>query len=172
MREPSSHGTRGSLPRMGFRGCLLVLLALAGFTAPRDAGAQAITRFVRDTGHINFVTTGGSLRTADNDTNACAVGTSSSQMLSGIPAGTTIRKAYLYWGGSGTANDSSVTLNGSTVNASRTFTRTFNNGTAFQFFGDFADVTGIVTGNGTYTFGNLTVNTGAPWCGSQAVVGG
>src|SRR3954465_13623401 len=99
MREPSSRGIRGALPRTGSRGCLLALLALVAFGAARDAGAQAITRFVRDTGHINFVTTGGSLRTADNDTNACGVGTSSTQTLSGIPASTTIRKAYLYWGG-------------------------------------------------------------------------
>ena len=89
--------------------------------------------------------------------------------------GRTIRNAYLYWGGSGTTNDTSVSLNGTTVTATRTFTRTFNNGTAYQFFGDFADVTPIVTaagGNANYTFGNLTINTGAPWCASQAVVGG
>jgi uncharacterized repeat protein (TIGR01451 family) len=147
------------------------LLVFALFGA-RDAHAQTITRFVRDTGHINFVTTGGSLRNADNTTNACSINATSSQALSGIPVGTTIRNAYLYWGASGNAADTSVTLNGSAVTATRTFARTFNNGTAFNFFGAYADVTPLVAGNGTYTFGGLTVATGTPWCGSQAVTGG
>ncbi len=174
MREVSGTGIRG-LPvvRTGVRGCFFALLAcVLAFAGARDAHAQAITRFVRDTGHINFVTTGGSLRNADNNTNACTVNATSSQALTGIPAGTTIRNAYLYWGASGNAADTSVSLNGSTVTATRTFARTFNNGTAFNFFGAFADVTSLVTGNGTYTFGNLTVGTGTPWCGSQAVAGG
>lgn len=148
------------------------LACVLAFAGVRDAHAQTITRFTRDTGHINFVTTGGSLRNADNNTNACSVNATSSQALTGIPMGTTIRNAYLYWGASGNTADTSVSLNGSTVTATRTFARTFNNGTAFNFFGAFADVTPLVTGNGTYTFGNLTVGTGTPWCGSQAVVGG
>lgn len=174
MREVSGHGTRGLL----LRGCSLALLALALLLCGRDASAQAITRYARDTGNINFVTTGGSLRTRPNPattggTQACQVATSSSQMLSGIPAGRTVRAAYLYWGGSGASVDSSVQLNGFTVNASRTFTRTFvNGGTNYQFFGGFADVTNRVTGNGNYTFSNLTVSTGSPWCDSQAVVAG
>jgi trimeric autotransporter adhesin len=170
MREPSASGIRG----LKSYGCLFALLVLALFGA-NPAGAQAITRFARDTGNINFVTTGGSLRNSPNTGTPCTLNATSAQNLTGIPAGRTIRNAYLYWGGSGTTNDTSVTLNGSAVTATRTFTRTFNNGTAYQFFGDFADVTGIVTaagGNANYTFGNLTVNTGAPWCGSQAVVGG
>jgi len=177
MREPSSHGIRGSLARMGIRGCLLALLVFALFGA-NHASAQAITRFTRDTGHINFVSTGGSLRTQPNATeggNPCLVAASSSQNLSGIPLGTTIRNAYLYWGGSGTTNDSVVTFNGTTVNATRTFSRTVPfNSSNHGYFGDFADVTSIVaaTRNGTYTLSNLTVNTGNPWCGNSLVAGG
>ena len=37
------------------------------------------------------------------------------------------------------------------------------------YFGGFADVTSRVAGNGSYTFSGLTVNTGAPHCGSSAV---
>jgi trimeric autotransporter adhesin len=170
MRVPSSRGIRGS--RFSWvRGCLFVLAACA-LLGTRDAGAQAITRFARDTGNINFVTTGGSLRNAPNTTNACSVNTTSSQALAGIPANRTIRKAYLYWGASGNTADTTVTLNGNNVTASRTFTRTFNNGTAFNYFGGFADVTTLVAGNGNFTFGGLTVANGTPWCGSQAVVGG
>src|SRR3954471_20785716 len=105
MRKPSDHGIRG--PAFG-RGCLLALLALVGLGAVRDAGAQAITRFVRDTGNINFVTPGGSLR--NSSTNTCNVNATSTSALSGIPVGTTIRNAYLYWGGSGGSADTSVSL--------------------------------------------------------------
>ena len=56
MREVSGHGTRGLLSR----GCSLALLAIALLLCGRDASAQAITRYTRDTGNINFVTTGGS----------------------------------------------------------------------------------------------------------------
>jgi uncharacterized repeat protein (TIGR01451 family) len=169
MRVPSGRGTRGWTAR----GCLYALLALASFGAG-EVHAQAITRFARDTGNINFVTTGGSLRNSPNTGSPCAVNATSSQQLSGIPVGRTVRNAYLYWGGSGNSPDTTVTLNGNNVTASRTFTRTFNNGTAFNFFGGFADVTSIVAplGNANYTFGGLNVSTGNPWCGSQAVVGG
>src|SRR4029077_15936980 len=98
MSEPSGQGIRGRFLVSRSRGCLLALLVLAGLAGVRDAGAQAITRFVRDTGQINFVTTGGSLR--NSATNTCTLNTTSSQALSGIPNGTTIRNAYLYWGGS------------------------------------------------------------------------
>ena len=96
------------------------IVALLGASA---AHAQAITRFVRDTGNINFVSTGGSLR--NSDTNTCDVNATSTTALSGIPAGTTIRNAYLYWGGSGGTADTSVTFNGSPVTATRTFAATY-----------------------------------------------
>ncbi len=171
MREVSGHGTRGLLSR----GCSLALLAIALLLCGRDASAQAITRYTRDTGNINFVTTGGSLRNSPNTGTPCTVNSTSTQALSGIPAGRTVRAAYLYWGGSWTGSgsfDTSVTLNGNVVNATRTFSRTFDNGTDFPFFGGFAVVTNLVSGNGSYTFGGLTVHTGNPHCGSQAVVGG
>ena len=166
---PSVNGTRGERARGCFSAlAMLVLCALGAVTAQ----AQTITRYARDTGNINFVTTGGSLRNAPNTSNACSVNATSTQALSGIPALRTVRKAYLYWGASGNTADTTVTLNGSNVTASRTFARTFNNGTAFNFFGGFADVTALVSGNGSYTFGGLTVANGTPWCGSQAVTGG
>jgi uncharacterized repeat protein (TIGR01451 family) len=168
MKVPSGHGIRGLFGR----GCLFALLTFALLGA-NDADAQAITRFVRDTGNINFVTTGGSLRTQDNNGNACAVGPTSTMALSGIPVGTTIRNAYLYWGGSGGTADTSVTLNSSTVTATRTFASTYTGvSPSLPFFGAFANVTGIVTGNGNYTFGGLSVVTGSPHCDVSAVVSG
>src|SRR5689334_3357623 len=174
MRVPSVSGTRGERAR----GCLFALLAfacLSGLFGARAANAQSITRFVRDTGHINFVTTGGSLRSQDNNGNSCALNSTSTTALSGIPAGTTIRNAYLYWGGSGGTADTSVTFNGSTVTATRTFAATYTGVTpSLPFFGAFANVTGIVnaTRNGNYTFGGLTVVAGSPHCDVSAVVSG
>jgi hypothetical protein len=160
MREPSSGGIRSLLFKRS-RGCLLALLAIAGMFGAGDAGAQAITRFVRDTGNINFVTTGGALR--NSATNTCTLNATSTQTLSGIPVGATIRAAYLYWGGSGATaafNDTSVTLNGSAVTASRTFARIWNDGgTNYPFFGDFANVTNIVNAAG----GNASVRPRCRW---------
>jgi uncharacterized repeat protein (TIGR01451 family) len=145
--------------------------ALAPLAA--DAQQTAITRFARFTGNLNFVATGGSLRTQPNTGDPCAVGASSSQLLTGIPAGASIVAAYLYWGGSGAAADANVTLNGTPVAAQRTFAATFVNGaTSFPYFGGFADVTAQIVGNGLLTFSDLTVVTGAPHCGSSAVAAG
>ena len=159
------------------------LLALAALLEATPAFAQAqtpITRSQRFSGYINFVTTGGSLRTQSNTGDACALGATSTQALSGVPAGTTILAAYLYWGGSAsttgggaTVIDSSVTLNGATVNANRTFTATYDNaGTLLRYFGGVADVTSRVAGNGSFTFGGLTVNNGAPHCAVAGVTAG
>ena len=151
-------------------GCAIVALAVVPLAA--SAQQTPITRFARFTGTINFVATGGSLRTQPNTGDSCAVGASSTQTLAGIPAGASIVAAYLYWGGSGNV-DANVTLNGQAVAAQRTFTATFNNGgTNFPYFGGFADITSRITGNGALTFSGLTVQTGAPHCGSSAVVAG
>jgi uncharacterized repeat protein (TIGR01451 family) len=149
--------------------CVVTAVALVPFAAV--AQQTAIARYARFTGNINFVATGGSLRTSASD--ACAVGSSSTQTLTGIPAGAALVAAYLYWGGSGAAIDSNVALNGQPVAAQRTFTATFNNaGTNFPYFGGFADITSRISGNGSLTFSGLSVTTGAPHCGSSAVAAG
>jgi uncharacterized repeat protein (TIGR01451 family) len=157
----------------------LLLLLAASVLAPCYAQQTPITRSSRLLGNINFVVTGGSLRTQPDTSNSCAVGATSTQNLSGVPAGTTVIAAYLYWGGSATTTgstinvDTTVTFRGATVNANRTFTAGYNNGgTLLPFFGAVADVTALVTGNGSYTFGGLTVNTGAPHCSVAAVAAG
>jgi uncharacterized repeat protein (TIGR01451 family) len=162
-----------------FTALLLLLLAVLE-VAPAYAQTQTpIARSQRFSGNINFVATGGSLRTQPNTGDACAVATTSSQTLSGVPAGTSIVAAYLYWGGSTTTSggspvvDPTVSLNGASVTATRTFTAVYDNaGTLLPFFGAVADVTSRITGNGLYTFGGLSVNTGAPHCAVAAVTGG
>ncbi len=149
----------------------LAAACLLACAASADAQVAPITRSARFIGNIDFVTTGGSLRSSA--TNTCTVNSTSTAALSGIPSGSTIVAAYLYWGGSGPTVDPTVSFGGSNVTASRTFTTTFNNaGTNFPYFGGFANVTSRVTGNASFTFGGLTVNTGSPHCDSSAVVAG
>ena len=176
MREPSGYGIHGRSPGCPFslaRALARALAILALLAASAGVHAQAITRYVRDTGNINFVSTGGSLR--NSNTNTCNLNATSTTALSGIPAGTTIRNAYLYWGGSGGTADTTVTFNGNAITATRTFAATYTGVTpSLPYFGAFANVTSIVTTtrNGNYTFGGLTVVTGSPHCDVSAVVSG
>ncbi|MEM7077187.1 MAG: hypothetical protein AAF513_01040 [Pseudomonadota bacterium] len=144
------------------------------------ASADPISAAPRFTfaGNVDFAVTGGSLRNAPNTTNACSLDASDTALLSGIPVGATIRAAYLYWAGSGPTADNTVTFNGLTTTADRTFSEAFTDfGFNLQFFSGFADVTAQVTGNGSFTFADLTVtNTdlggGASYCSTQAVLSG
>jgi uncharacterized repeat protein (TIGR01451 family) len=129
-------------------------------------------------GNIQFTGIAGTLRSNPNSVNACSLNASGARALTTIPAGATVVAAHLYWAGSGTTVDSSVTFARSggpslAVTASRTFTETYLNGaTLLSFFSGYADVTSLVTGNATYTLSNLTVNNANPYCSSAAVVSG
>jgi uncharacterized repeat protein (TIGR01451 family) len=154
---------------------VLVLLAVGVVPAFGDTPVALYQSFA---GKINITGTGGTLRTNPDGTDSCSVTNSGSMQLSGLPAGATVRKAYLYWAGSGgdpaggVPADYNVTFNGTPVTADRTFTA--NGGSSRYFFGGVKDVTSQVTGNGIYTFADLTVQTadvpgGGPYC-SVAVV--
>jgi uncharacterized repeat protein (TIGR01451 family) len=153
---------------------LLSFAAFFGLMGAGDAFAQSFSTipYVRETGRVNFVTTGGSLR--NSATNTCTVTGSSTTALTGIPTGaTTIVGAYLYWGGSGNL-DSTVSFNNSTVTAQRTFSTTYSGvAPSLPFFGAMAEIpASLVNRNANNTFTALTVNTGAPHCDVSAVVGG
>ena len=159
----------------------LLGLALAAMVAlPGGAAAQALSLRQTWEGPIGYVTAATSIRTSPNNVDPCDVvaqNKSTSLTLSGIPAGATIRNAFLYWAGSystgTTVADYTVSLNNNNINATSTATSTFNNGgTPFEYFGARADVTNRVTGNGTYTLSGLRVHNDAPHCGSAGVVGG
>lgn len=130
-------------------------------------------------GNVNFAGTQKTIRTGSNQTSPCAVTNQSSWVtstLSGIPAGSTILRAHLYWAGSGAAADYSVAMEGrvsATVNAAanRRYTATAN---GYSYFGGAADVTSLIHagGNGTYRFRRLTVDTQSSLCQVQGVTGG
>ncbi|MEM8548459.1 MAG: hypothetical protein AAGF46_09900, partial [Pseudomonadota bacterium] len=153
-----------------------VLLCLVTWALAATAHAQtAVSLFESFAGDYDYAVIGGSLRNSPNSgpgANPCSVDATDSASLPLIPAGSNIVAAYLYWGGSGNTPDSQVTLNGAVINANRTFTDTFVLGTTYNFFGGFADVTALVTPTSgqNFTFGGLTVTTGAPFCAVQAVL--
>lgn len=144
---------------------LLVLSAL-------NLYAEPIAPYESFAGNINFVTAGNTLRTSATDTCAVTTGPVSASVV-GVPGGSTIQKAYLYWAGSGSTADNTVTFAGSTINAERSFTDTFSfGGTDYDFWQNYADVTTQVTGNGSYAISNMAVNNGAPHCAVSAVYAG
>lgn len=156
---------------------LAALLLCAGW-AKADTPIAVFKSF---RGNINFAGTERTIRTAANADNPCSVyssGTSVTSTVAGIPSGATVISAQLYWAGSGTTGDYTVTFEGTSITAdkSRQYTST-TIGAGYTYFSGAADVTAQVTGktggpNGTYTFSGLTVNTGDPWCSAQGVLGG
>lgn len=168
------------------RGWRLPLVVVCVWALLMSAGSARATPVVLNgsyAGYINFVTTGGTLRTQADGVDPCAVTTGPvAATLSGIPAGSTIARAFLYWGGSGLTNDTTVTLDGSGVTVARSFSDFYSQGSFnnLSYFGNVADVTNIVSvkGNGSYSFDGLTVtNTngggaGETYCQSAAVAAG
>jgi MSHA biogenesis protein MshQ len=152
-----------------------LLLALAGPAARADTTVQQYKSF---RGQVNFTGTVETMRTQQNSSynnSSCSITGSISAKLSGVPAGATILSAQLYWTGSGTTADYSVTFDNVRVDATRQYSsRTVGNG--MYYFSGAADVTSRVKSkldpNTTYTFSGLSVNNGDPWCASQGVVGG
>jgi uncharacterized repeat protein (TIGR01451 family) len=149
---------------------VLALLVLWGAPALAQTPISLFRNFV---GHVNYEATGGSLRAQPNTANACSLNGTSVAPLGGIPSGAAVRAAYLYWAGSGSSADTTVSLNGTPVAADRVFSDTyFLSGTSYDFFSGFADVTGLIPGNGSVRFAGLSVDNGSPYCGVQAVVAG
>lgn len=138
-----------------------------------------LTLFKQFEGDFDYVSTGGSLRTAGNGTNPCAIqATSTNQLVSDIPATGTIKAAYLYWAHSSYVRDEQITFEGQTVNASSVYQTTFNaNGNNLSFYGYVSDVTSLVSGvtdinNNDFDFSGLTIDTSNNFCGSATVLGG
>jgi len=156
-----------------YRLCWTLLLAGALCAGPARADSP-ITLFKSFAGNVSFTGTQKTMRTKDNNTDPCAVNTGTMNMvLSGLPSGATVLNAQLYWAGSGSTPDYTVTFDGTSVTALPT--RSFTSPTVgYDFFAGAYDVTTQVKakGNATYTVGGLTVNTGSPHCDVQAVVGG
>lgn len=129
---------------------------------PCFSSAQSITQYTSFHGAYDFVMIGNTLNPIANGAAvSCSVLPQSSANLN-LQNGQQVEAAYLYWSGSGTLDqaDLNIKLNGIDIEAERTFTTTFGNNTTTYAFGAFANVTELVqtTGNGTYTFSDLDLN--------------
>ena len=156
---------------MGVVLMLLVILGTIGHSATSIAGTTVALR-ESYAGNLSFELTGGSFRTQHNNSNSCSVTGSNDQLLNTLPLDATIVKAYLYWAGSGTADDRDVIFNGDSIDADRWYTENWD-GTR-TFYNGVADVTYIVQrdGNTRYTVSGLTIDTSSTYCNNQTVLGG
>lgn len=145
----------------------LLLLLASGSAFAFDIPSTPTRTFV---GYVNYVGTGNTLRTASDAVNACAVGASSNSTLAGIPTGATLEAVYLYWAASGQTTDFTVNFNGTVVTADIQYTEVVS--PTRSYFSGVEDVTSLVSGNGTYSFSGLTVDTSAPYCGVNGVLAG
>jgi len=172
--------------RFGAARLLAFLVALLLLAAVLPARADTpVSLFLSFRGNVNFTGTEEVLRTKNNNDPCSLVryGTVIYANLTGIPSGATILSAQLYWAGSGNTPDYTVNFDGYDVTAptkssttiNRQYTsRAYANNTYYNYFSGAADVTNIVKkkGNGYYSFSNLRVENGSPWCAVQGVVGG
>ncbi|MDC6351866.1 Calx-beta domain-containing protein [Zeaxanthinibacter sp. PT1] len=126
-------------------------------------------------GYMDYATTGGTLRTQDNNTDACAFTTSSSNTLSSpIPGGAVIERALLYWSNSSRVMDPQVTFEGRTVDATTVYTTSI---AGMDFFSHTADVTDLILGipnpsANVYDFSGLSIDNTGSYCSLQATLGG
>ncbi|MGJ7918710.1 DUF6701 domain-containing protein [Massilia sp. LXY-6] len=153
-----------------------VLLLAGGLPARADA---PVSLFQSLRGNLNFTGTEETQRNKD-DSKSCSVSNPNKKLsasLSGIPSGATIKSAQLYWAGSGATPDYTVSLDGVSVTATakrQYIAKPSSNGITYAYFSGAADVTAQVAkkGNGTYTFNDLTVDNGEPWCSAHTVLAG
>jgi uncharacterized repeat protein (TIGR01451 family) len=163
---------RGMLPGLGF----CILLALLMWVSAPAARADTMMQQTRSyRGQVNFTGTVQTMRTIQGNGGSCGINGSISAKLSGVPTGATIISAQLYWTGSGSTADYSVTFDGARVDAGRKYTSA-TTGNGMSYFSGNADVTSRVKNkldpNTTYTFSGLDVDKGNPWCAAKAVIGG
>ena len=149
---------------------LRIAILLALFVQVAHAAPVSTTPVRTLVGNIDFAVTGATLRSEPDSGNSCAVNGASSAVLSGIPAGATVRAAYLYWAGSGTTTDFSVTFNGAGIAADTQYTESIS--PTRNYFSGVADVTARISGNGSYSFSGLSVDTGGGYCAVSGVLAG
>ncbi|ALO45170.1 DUF6701 domain-containing protein [Pseudohongiella spirulinae] len=155
--------------------------------APIAEGYVPVVLYETFSGAMSYRAIGNTLRSLPSNTNLtvdpaqdCAMedfatGTTADLTL---PVGSSITAAYLYWAGSGTPAqaDSQVSFgpdgNEVSVVADEVFLAEGLTAVEVDFFAGYADVTGLVSGNGTYRLKDLAVQTGAPWNNNGTCAGG
>jgi Ricin-type beta-trefoil lectin domain-like/Secretion system C-terminal sorting domain/SprB repeat len=141
--------------------------SLPATTLPFAEAAASTAEMRIYSGNIEQITIGNTFSQSEDRTN-CGQNTSSSKTLT-IPAGAVVKKAFLYWSGSGSL-DNQVKLNGTSVTADGT--KTYARSGGFNYFAARKDVTSLVTASGTYTVNDLTWNNANPYCFDNSAYGG
>ncbi|MBC3847258.1 gliding motility-associated C-terminal domain-containing protein [Winogradskyella echinorum] len=119
------------------------------FGASSQLMAQDISLFQQFNGHYDYTAFGNTLNAIENGSGGnCSILTSSSADLN-LNANQNIVAAYLYWAGSGNG-DFDIALNGTPITAQRTFNDALD--PTRVFFAAFADVTDIITNQGSTTY--------------------
>ena len=154
--------------------------------APLASGYVPVLLEQTFAGNLSYRAIGATLRSTYNEDSPTPLGCNFVNFATGaqapltLPVGSTVRAAYLYWAGSGdnalgqVDADVNFGVTGSEVpiTADEIFliedTGLSNN---LDYFTGFKDVTSLVTASGNYTLKNLTVQSGAPWNGTQACAG-
>jgi len=119
--------------------------------------AQDIELFEQFNGQYDYTAIGNTLNSGENNIlQFCNILDSSSAILNLEPSFNIIR-AYLYWAGSGTG-DNTVTLNTTEIVAEETYNVFSNNGVnQVPYFSCYADITSqiIAEGSTTYTLSDI-----------------
>lgn len=125
-------------------------------------------------GKINYELLGGSFR---QGTNGCDNPLNSVSDSITLPTGSTVKAAYLYWSGSGNA-DNTATINGASVIAGYTYEQSYpipteNGDINSIYYSARANVTSLVNGTGTYTVSGVDFErTNSPYCDYSTAYGG
>lgn len=138
---------------------------------------QPLALYEQFAGYVDYSSTGGTFRTADNNTDACAItSTSSGTLLSSIPSTATISKAYLFWAHSSFTTDQNITFEGQNVAADLIYESGIVGRT---FFGYVSDITTIIQGIGaanlpstTFDVTDLAIDNTNDFCSTATVLGG
>lgn len=114
-------------------------------------------------GNISFTVFGNTMR------NGCSNLGNSAASLS-LPTGSTVKAAYLYWSGSGSADDT-VVFDGQSVVAS--FNKRYTEQVDTQtFYSNRADITNRISGNKSYLVSGLTFDGSSSYCSDGRAYGG
>ncbi len=143
------------------------------FTTVR-VSAQNISLFEQLNGRYDYTAIGNTLNQGENNTASfCEILDSSYDQLL-LSGSQTIVRAYLYWAGSGVA-DNQVSLNGTAITADLDYSVVFSSSLYgdLPYFSCFSDVTALVqsTGNDIYTFSDLDISSALAnnpgYCGNR-----
>ncbi len=137
-------------------------------------------------GNLSYRAIGATLRSTYNLDSPTPLGCNFVSFTTGaaatlsLPAGSTVRAAYLYWAGSGDDAlghvDADVSFGPTGSEVPITADEIYlidDTGAAndVDYFTGFKEVTSLVSGSGSYTLKNLVVQTGSPWNDSQSCAG-